>query len=103
MSVSLYYIFFTTDGGTAALFAAFSEKTETRIQGIKKKREIGERGGEGGLTHTGRKYRKCPSGKTSSVVIVNPELIYCLGGHEGKALIVRACVHYRQTCSHSCV
>lgn len=41
-----------------------------------------------GLTHTGRKYRKCPIGKTSSNVIVIPELIYCLGGHESKELIM---------------
>lgn len=45
---------------------------------------------KGGLTHTGRKYRKCPIGKTSSDVIVIPELIYCLGGRESKVLI--ACV-----------
>lgn len=48
---------------------------------------IRAREGKGGLTHTGRKYRKCPIGKTSSNVIVNFELIYCLGGHEREALL----------------
>lgn len=40
---------------------------------------VGERG-EPVVTHTGRKYWKCPIGKTSSNVIVNCGLIYCLGG-----------------------
>lgn len=68
---------------------------------MKKERwlDVGRREGRVSLTHTGRKYRKCPIGKTSSGVIVNPGLIYCLGGHESKVLIlcvslcVRACVY----------
>lgn len=46
------------------------------------------REGKGSFTHTGRKYRKCPIGKTSSNVTVNFELIYCLGGHERESVCV---------------
>jgi len=33
-----------------------------------------------------------PSGKQVANIIVNSELIYCLGGHESKALIVYLCI-----------